>query len=105
MRPCSGAVLIMGAASLLGHMALGAAAVMTMALGTAITVSALALASVLARDWVSRHLVRYGDGRLARLSRLSGWLAMAGGLALVWLGLSLAWHATTLPATGLPLLS
>ncbi|EWG98423.1 high frequency lysogenization protein HflD [Halomonas sp. BC04] len=105
MRPCSGAVLIMGAASLLGHTALGAAAVMTMALGTAITVSALALASVLARDWVSRHVVRYGDGRLARLSRLSGWLAMAGGLALVWLGLSLAWHATTLPATGLPLLS
>ncbi|WP_442905544.1 nickel/cobalt transporter, partial [Halomonas sp. BC04] len=57
MRPCSGAVLIMGAASLLGHTALGAAAVMTMALGTAITVSALALASVLARDWVSRHVV------------------------------------------------
>ncbi len=105
MRPCSGAVLIMGAASLLGHTALGAAAVMTMALGTAITVSALALASVLARDWVSRHVVRYGDGRLARLCRLSGWLAMAGGLALVWLGLSLAWHATTLPGAGLPLLS
>lgn len=105
MRPCSGAVLIMGAASLLGHTALGAAAVMTMALGTAITVSTLALASVLARDWVSRHLVRYADGRLARLSHLSGWLAMAGGLALVWLGLSLAWHANTLPSAGMPLLS
>lgn len=105
MRPCSGAVLIMGAASLLGHAALGAAAVMTMALGTAITVSALALASVLARDWVSRHLVRHANGRLARLSHLSGWLAMAGGLALVWLGLALAWHTHTLPTAGMPLLS
>jgi nickel/cobalt transporter (NicO) family protein len=109
MRPCSGAVLLMGAASLLGHMALGAAAVMTMALGTALTVSALALLSVLARDWVTRLYLKYGlkhgSGRLAQMSRLGGWLALAGGVALVWLGLSLAWHAVTLPAAGPALFS
>lgn len=109
MRPCSGAVLIMGAASLLGHMALGAAAVMTMALGTAITVSALALASVLARDWMTRLYLKselkHGTSRLAQVSRLGGWLAMAGGFALVWLGLSLAWYATTMPAAGPSLFS
>jgi ABC-type nickel/cobalt efflux system permease component RcnA len=113
MRPCSGAVLIMGAASLLGHMALGAAAVMTMALGTAITVSALALASVLARDWVTRVFLKYelkydlkqSNSRIAQVSRLGGWLAMAGGIVLVWLGLSLAWYATTMPAAGPSLFS
>lgn len=109
MRPCSGAVLIMGAASLMGHMALGAAAVMTMALGTAMTVSALALASVLARDWVTRlylkHGLKHDYGGMARLSKLGGWLAMAGGVALVWLGLSLAWYATTRPAAGPSLFS
>ena len=113
MRPCSGAVLIMGAASLLGHMALGAAAVMTMALGTAMTVSALALASVLARDWVTRLYLKYklkyepkhGTSRLVQANRLGGWLAMAGGIALVWLGLSLAWYATTMPAAGPSLFS
>jgi ABC-type nickel/cobalt efflux system permease component RcnA len=97
----------MGAASLLGHMALGAAAVMTMALGTAMTVSALA------RDWVTRLYLKYklkyepkhGTSRLVQVNRLGGWLAMAGGIALVWLGLSLAWYATTMPAAGPSLFS
>ncbi len=106
LRPCTGAVLMMGAASLLGHAALGAAAVMVMALGTAMTVSALALASVLARDWVIRHYGRFaGGGGAARLGRLSGWLAMGGGLAILWLGASLAWQAGSTPVSGLPLLS
>ncbi|WP_416139861.1 nickel/cobalt transporter [Halomonas sp. HK25] len=105
LRPCTGAVLMMGAASLLGHAVLGAAAVMVMALGTAMTVSALALASVLARDWITRHYHRLDDGRLARLGQLSGWLAMAGGLTILGLGLMLAWQAGSAPAAGLPLLS
>ena len=106
LRPCTGAVLMMGAASLLGHALLGAAAVMVMALGTAMTVSALALASVLARDWVIRHYGRFaGGGGAARLGRLSGWLAMVGGLAILWLGASLAWQVGSAPTGGLPLLS
>lgn len=106
LRPCTGAVLMMGAASLLGHAALGAAVVMVMALGTAMTVSALALASVLARDWVMRHYDRFaGGGGAARLGRLSGWLAMGGGLAILWLGASLAWQVGSAPTGGLPLLS
>ncbi|WP_299316929.1 sodium:proton antiporter [uncultured Halomonas sp.] len=104
LRPCTGAVLMMGAASLLGHAALGATAVMVMALGTAMTVSALALASVLARDWVIRHYGRFAGGA-ARLGRLSGWLAMGGGLAILWLGVSLAWQVGSAPTGGLPLLS
>ncbi len=104
LRPCSGAVLMMGAASLLGQMALGAAAVMVMALGTALTVSLLALASVLARDWVARHASRLGTSP-GRLGLAGGWLAMAGGIALLALGLMLAWQATASPYPGLPLLS
>jgi nickel/cobalt transporter (NicO) family protein len=105
LRPCSGAVLMMGAASLLGHAALGAAAVMVMALGTAMTVSALALASVLARDWLTRHYRRLEAGGVVRLKQLSGWLAMVGGLVILWLGVSLAWQAGNATAIGLPLLS
>lgn len=104
LRPCSGAVLMMGAASLLGQMALGAAAVMVMALGTALTVSLLALASVLARNWVARHASRLGTSP-GRLGLAGGWLAMAGGAALLALGLMLAWQTTTTPYPGLPLLS
>ncbi|MDN3521248.1 nickel/cobalt transporter [Halomonas ramblicola] len=98
LRPCSGAVLLLGAAALLGHFAVGMAAVLVMSLGTALTVSALALASVHARGWAERRLVRQVDG-----GRLLGWAALAGGLAIVALGVSLILGGATQPG-GAPLL-
>ncbi len=87
LRPCSGGVLLLGAASLLGFFWAGVAAVLVMALGTALTVSALALASVLARDWARRRLARQSRSTLA--GPLLGWAALGGGLAIALLGLTL----------------
>ncbi|MDN3525861.1 sodium:proton antiporter [Halomonas sabkhae] len=87
MRPCSGAVLMMGAASLLGHYGVGVLATLSMAVGTALTVSALALLSVMARDWAEKRLA--GAMRGAWWQRLVGGVALAGGVLILLLGLSL----------------
>lgn len=101
MRPCSGAVLLLGAATLLGHFVVGVAAVMVMSLGTALTVSALALASVYARNWAERRLASQQQAQ--RAGHLLGWASLAGGLAIVALGVSLAVTGVSQPA-GAPLL-
>lgn len=96
-RPCSGAVLLLGAATLLGQFAVGVAAVLVMSLGTALTVSALALASVMARGWAERRLVRQAHRRQA--GRLPGWVALGGGLAIFTLGVSLAVNGASQPVS------
>lgn len=87
MRPCSGSVLLVGAASLLGHYWAGVLAVLAMAGGTALTVSALALASVVARGWAERRLQH--SFRWQGLERGFRWVGFAGGLLILLLGLSL----------------
>ncbi|WP_183325892.1 nickel/cobalt transporter [Halomonas cerina] len=101
IRPCSGSVLLVGAASLLGHYWAGVLAVLAMAVGTALTVSALALASVMARGWAERRLQRslHGSG-ITRCLRLAGF---AGGLLILILGLSLFMAGIHAPAD-IPLL-
>lgn len=101
IRPCSGAVLLLGAATLLGHFWVGVAAVLVMSLGTALTVSTLALASVYARDWAERRLAR--QERSARAGRLLHWASLAGGVAILALGISLSVTGASQPA-GAPLL-
>ncbi len=101
IRPCSGGVLLLGAATLLGHFAVGVAAVMVMSLGTALTVSALALASVYARGWAERRLTSQAQAQ--RAGRLFGWVSLAVGLAIVALGASLAVTGVSQPS-GAPLL-
>ncbi|MBB3141512.1 nickel/cobalt transporter [Halomonas organivorans] len=101
MRPCSGSVLLVGAASLLGHYWSGVLAVLAMAAGTALTVSALALASVMARDWAERRLARSTLGsNVERCLRAAGF---AGGAIILMLGLSLFVAGGQAPAD-LPLL-
>ncbi|GGX99368.1 hypothetical protein GCM10007160_28770 [Litchfieldella qijiaojingensis] len=101
MRPCSGGVLLLGAASLLGHFWAGVAAVLVMAAGTALAVSLLALASVMARGWVERRLASRGGAGRAR--RAVGWAALGGGMAIALLGISLTMAGVSNP--GAPLLS
>ncbi|MFC3283291.1 nickel/cobalt transporter [Litchfieldella rifensis] len=101
IRPCSGGVLLLGAASLLGQFWVGVAAVLVMAVGTSLAVSALALASVVARGWAERRLVRHHGGR--RVQRALGWAALGGGMAIVMLGVSLSVAGAASPG-GAPLL-
>lgn len=101
IRPCSGGVLLLGAATLLDQFAAGVAAVMVMALGTALTVSGLALASVMARGWAARQLEKQNG--MQRVGRLLSWAALGGGLAIMTLGISLSITGAAQP-TSAPLL-
>lgn len=100
LRPCSGGVLVLGAASLLDQFWAGVVAVLVMAVGTALAVSGLALASVMARGWAERRVVTRASGRGAR--RLLGWVSLAGGVFILLLGISLSVGVTT--GGGSPLL-
>jgi ABC-type nickel/cobalt efflux system permease component RcnA len=103
MRPCSGAVLMLGAASLLGQFEVGVASVVAMSLGTGITVSALALASILARGWAQRRLSKQQHSQRS-VQKATGWLALVGGALIVMLGISLSVAGVAQPASG-PLLN
>jgi ABC-type nickel/cobalt efflux system permease component RcnA len=85
LRPCSGAVLVLVVANLLGLWWMGVAAVMTMALGTSLTVMFLATLAVKTRDLAYRLLGLQG--------RIMAWLALLlgglGGLVILLLGVSL----------------
>lgn len=85
LRPCSGAVLVLVVANLLGLWWLGVAAVMAMAVGTSLTVMLLATLAVKVRDWAYRLLGL--QGRM--LSWLSLALSLLGGLLIFLLGVSL----------------
>lgn len=102
MRPCTGAVLMLGAASLLGQFHVGVASVLVMSLGTGITVSALAMASIVARGWATRRLERQQSQQV--VEKVAGWVALTGGALIVALGVSLSLAGAAQPASG-PLLS
>ena len=85
-RPCTGAVLILAAANLLGLLAVGIGAVMAMALGTAITVSTLAALAVFSRDQ-ARRLARGMD--TVRLAVAGDLVAIVGGVLILFAGVSL----------------
>lgn len=99
MRPCSGAVLMVGAASLLGQFEVGVASVLAMSLGTGITVSSLAMASILARGWAQRRLSKQQYSQRG-LQKATGWVALAGGTLIVVLGISLSVAGVAQPASG-----
>lgn len=103
MRPCSGAVLMVGAASLLGQLEVGVASVLAMSLGTGLTVSALALTSIFARDWAQKRLSKQQYSH-RRVQKATGWVALTGGSLIVALGVSLSIAGVTQPASG-PLLN
>lgn len=103
MRPCTGAVLMVGAASLLGQFEVGVASVVAMSIGTGITVSALALASILARGWAQQRLLKQRYSQRS-VQKATGWVALFGGAAIVTLGISLSIAGVAQPANG-PLLN
>ena len=85
LRPCSGGVLVLLFAQVLGLIWAGVAAVFAMSVGTAITVSALALLALSSRQAASRFAHLNG----ARFAIAGQMVALAGGLVILALGLSL----------------
>lgn len=86
IRPCSGAVLVMAVSYMLGIWLAGVAAVLAMSLGTAITVSVLAILAVQARDWTRRLLQPTPLGALRYAGPAVG---ITGGLVIFFVGWTL----------------
>ena len=87
VRPCSGAILVLVFALTQGLFWAGVFATFAMALGTAITVSALAVVAVVSRDWAAG----LAGGKGLWMDRVYT-LVSLGGSALVFLmGLLLFW--------------
>lgn len=77
-RPCSGAIMILMFSNALGIVTWGMAAVMTMSLGTALSIMGLSLAVRYARE---RTVAWFGGG--ASLSWLVPVFKIAGGIVLI----------------------
>ena len=85
IRPCSGAVLVLLFANAIGLYAAGIGATFAMSLGTALTVSALAVLTLFAKN-IAIRLVGGGEGRLALAYKV---LAIVGSLLVFAIGLVL----------------
>lgn len=84
LRPCTGALIVLTFAFLNGLWVAGIASVFAMALGTAITVSALAVLAVTAKNWA---VALAGDGRMG--NRVHAGIEIAGAAFVFLLGIAL----------------
>ncbi len=84
LRPCTGALVVLSFAFLNGLWTVGMLSVLAMALGTAITVSALAIIAVTAKNWAVAFA---GEGRMA--NRVHATIEIAGAASVFLLGLLL----------------
>lgn len=100
IRPCSGAILVLVFAQVLGMTLAGVAAVLAMSAGTAIAVALIALAAVGLRDgaWA---LTRLDDTRIEVAVHS---LAVIGGFLLLVMGTLFAYASATQPASGVLLM-
>ncbi|HDP90364.1 MAG TPA: nickel/cobalt transporter [Thioalkalivibrio sp.] len=86
IRPCTGAILVLAVANMLGLWLAGVAAVLAMSVGTAITVSMLAVLAVQMRHWAARLAGDHAGAGWARAGQVA---ALAGGGLIFALGASL----------------
>lgn len=84
LRPCTGALIVLSFAFLNGLYAAGVMSVFAMALGTAITVSTLAILAVTAKNWA---VALAGDGRTG--NRVHAAIEIGGAAFVFLLGLTL----------------
>lgn len=100
IRPCSGAILVLVFAQVLGMTFAGIAAVLAMSAGTAIAVALIALAAVGLRDgaWALTRLDN------ARVEAAAHGLALVGGLVLLVMGTLFAFASATQPTGGILLM-
>lgn len=94
LRPCSGAILVLLFSKVIGVFAWGVASALAMALGTAITLSVLALLVFFCR----RVIERMGRSRAPALWQQAAWstLSLTGGMVLFGAGVLL--YLTAQPA-------
>lgn len=99
LRPCSGAILVLLLAYSMDLRLVGAAAVFAMSIGTAITVSILAVLSVFARKLALRFVEEASD-QSVRATNLIDLVGLLGGVVLFILGLLMlqaSWNMASHP--------
>lgn len=97
IRPCSGAVIVLLLANSLNLKIAGLLSVLSMSIGTALTVSIIAVIAVYARAFATR-LLGVMPERHVRMSLAANMVGMAGGLVILMFGLSLFSAAYFAPA-------
>lgn len=85
LRPCSGAILVLLLARIMGLDGVGVAAVAAMSMGTAVAVAILALLAVSARQWAAS----IGGKRRDRYRMAADAVALAGGILVMAIGITL----------------
>jgi ABC-type nickel/cobalt efflux system permease component RcnA len=91
VRPCSGAIFVLLFANTIGLYTVGVWATLAMALGTAITVSALAVLTL----WSKRAAVRLVSLNTGRLNWIYRSMRLAGSVAVLCFGLALLFASAT----------
>lgn len=83
-RPCSGAILVLALANVMGMPWAGVAAILAMSTGTAVATATMALLAVWARSWAAR----LAAGRLANVTStiVMNGFALAGGIVILLFG-------------------
>lgn len=94
IRPCSGSVLVLIFAEIIGLSWAGIASVFAISFGTALTVSALAILAVYFRKSALYLAERQGGAMIQNLSLLA---ALCGGVIITGLGVSLLIEASASP--------
>lgn len=101
-RPCSGAIVVLIYAHLVGVYYYGVLATMMMGIGTGLSVSVLAIMTHYARNWLERFTLNGQQKNLAISLKFGNYLRLAGGLILLALGWSL-YSTAAVMAGGHPL--
>jgi nickel/cobalt transporter (NicO) family protein len=91
IRPCTGGILVLLFSSAVGLYWAGVAATLVMAVGTAMTVSCIAVLAVKSRDLA----LRYAGSNAVWLDRTAFGLKLVGGLFIACVGGLLFWAAAT----------
>lgn len=99
VRPCSGALLVLAVSALWHLWWVGIVMTMTLALGTVITVAALALLTIFGRNRLALALT---DGA-QQLHRLARWASVLGGVLIILLGSLMLYNTLQHPVVPLPL--
>lgn len=101
LRPCSGAIIVLIYAHLVGAFFYGVLATLVMGLGTGLSISAIALGTQLARNWFEQFAL---SKKAHSVFNAGYWLRMSGGIVIFLLGLSLYQAATLTVTSGHPLM-
>ncbi len=97
-RPCSGAIVVLIYAHLVGVYSYGVIATLMMGVGTGFSVSLIAVATLYARSWLERFINSSEEGNGFFAHVFSHYIRLTGGVILIILGWSFYNAASTISA-------